>query len=941
MSTFLSKLFKPKWQNKNKAIRLEAVKLLQTNNEEDQEVLLSLAGNDPELDIRKTAIEKISATDALIKLHQNGDEKIKPLIEERLHTLANTQSLSIFDLITDLTLLTDMIVAASNPDTFINGLARIEEPQALLTIENKGKTSRIRQAAAELLESEKELKELTQSVKSKDKGVYQIVKVKLERIRERQKQTAHLESQVKLLVESITELANTENLNLYDSKLESITQRWASAKTTATESQLKCFDEAASRCQTRAQTLIDEQKAALEAELLAKAGGDDQQATLLTLEETLNQFRDSPASTQEFSALDAIVKTQENRWIEATRHSSVDKSQARHYQVLMGELRSYLKALRALADQNDTLSELIAGIKLAKEDASKLSKLNLTLSKSIQGIDWPSAFAQPEILTEANQALGVTQQVKQKLQQNSAELTSQLEQKLQRLDASLEEKQIKGSSRIVKEIQSLLSQLNSRESDKFHTQLSLRTKQLNELRDWQGFASTPRQTELCEAMERLSEQTLPPQDKAKKIKDMQMEWKSLGGASDDALWLRFKTASDLAYEPCKAYNSEQGVLKSNNLDKRKMLIEQLTQFVENNDWENADWKAADQINRKAREEWRAAFPVDHKANRPIQKQFNGLLDALDKHLDAERASNLALKEQVVEKATALITHEPLDQAIESAKSLQKAWQDIGITEHKKDRVLWKAFRLACDQVFARRDQARETRREEADSAIQAAQALTTQMKSFVADASSLSADALKSALDDFRKQNKQLPGLPRKAAEQHSALFDSLVGNIKDLIRAEQNKLRYAQWQEATRKLAILRQRHLAQDASQDSELDSQFKSRMAIKPEIETRMKESWISLKAGALSASKILTTETTRQLCIRCEIAAGLDSPEQDKELRMQLQVTRLSEGMSSGDHLSREEQLTLLLSDWFSSVGLSDDEQTEFDTRIQACIDQLFA
>ena len=171
---------------------------------------------------------------------------------------------------------------------------------------------------------------------------------------------------------------------------------------------------------------------------------------------------------------------------------------------------------------------------------------------------------------------------------------------------------------------------------KIHQQLNLRIKQLNELRDWQGYAATPRQEELCELMERLAEQNIPPQDKAKKIKAMQSEWKTLGGAADEQLWQRFKTASDKAYEPCKVYFNEQTALKSNNLKRRETLITQLETFISENDWEHADWKAADQINRKAREEWRSAFPVDHKQNRPLQQRFNQLLSQLDEHLAGER-----------------------------------------------------------------------------------------------------------------------------------------------------------------------------------------------------------------------------------------------------------------------------------------------------------------
>ena len=43
MANFLSKLFKPKWQSKHTATRLEAIKDLNLQTEEDQKILFSLA----------------------------------------------------------------------------------------------------------------------------------------------------------------------------------------------------------------------------------------------------------------------------------------------------------------------------------------------------------------------------------------------------------------------------------------------------------------------------------------------------------------------------------------------------------------------------------------------------------------------------------------------------------------------------------------------------------------------------------------------------------------------------------------------------------------------------------------------------------------------------------------------------------------------------------
>src|SRR5690606_42143204 len=55
---------------------------------------------------------------------------------------------------------------------------------------------------------------------------------------------------------------------------------------------------------------------------------------------------------------------------------------------------------------------------------------------------------------------------------------------------------------------------------------------LQELRDWQGFVTQPKQIELCERMEYLAEQSLDPQLKANRIKELQTEWRALGRSEE-------------------------------------------------------------------------------------------------------------------------------------------------------------------------------------------------------------------------------------------------------------------------------------------------------------------------------------------------------------------------------------------------------------------------
>jgi len=936
MATFLSKLFKPKWQNKNKNIRLEAIESLDINLEEDQIILLDLAENDTDLSVRSKVISKLSNSLQLIELHKKAKPDTLPAIEQRLYELANAQSLTLFDLILDIKLLTEMIIKSENPDTFIRGLARIEDPEALYDIATASKTNKIRQAAAELIESADQLTRLSVAAKSKDKSVYHIAKSKLAKLKAQQEtQNAQQETLGKLL-QSIEEHARTESSKLFKAKLNSLIVRWDELKKDADTAQQQRFNIASAICAEKQQQLNKEKTQKEENEKLIQTGGDEQEATLFTLSDTLKRFRAEPASTHDISALDALIKTQETRWIEATRQIKVEKNQNKHYQLLMTELRQYFTALKSFNENTAAIESLVNDIKAPSKDQKRFDQNTNILKRKLHIIDWPESYAIPALLLKSKEALGYSAEIKQQFAEDAKAVQTKVAKLIEKMDQSLEDRQIKQSHKIHKEIQRLLSQIGAKQGESFHNQLILRVKQLNELRDWQGYASNPRQQELCESMERLAERNMEPREKADQIKAIQKEWKSLGGSSDQSLWLKFKEVSDKAYEPCQAFFDEQNNLKKSNIEKRSKLVEQLNDFILNNDWTNANWKAVETINKQARIEWKEAYPVDFKANKSLQNQFNDLLTKFDEQLNTERSKNIALKNDIVEKAKSLISHEDLEQAINQAKSLQQDWQKIGITSHKEERALWKAYRDACDQIFARRDEVKNKRKEEIEDSIKQSENFCTEIETFASSASSLSLNEAKAKLTDFRQQYKQLPSLPRKPLEAQQLRYESALKIIKQAISVQENEQVLLEWEEVQRKSTICRVYYFnnKNGVEQDlTALDESFTSKVELSKSTELALKSLWISIKAESLKNDTVLTLDQARSLCIGCEVAASIDSPEEDKELRMQLQVNRLSIGMSSAnDHQSREDQLNSLLLDWYLKVGLSTEEFTSLEERV---------
>lgn len=965
MATFLSKLFKPKWQSKHWETRKEALETLDEFKADDLAILTQLAETDPHSEIQQAAIQKISDTSTLIKLHKKAKDSAKEALEKRLYQLATAQSLSIFDLILDQDLLTEMITKAHQAESYIRGLARIENPQVLFTIASQSRNAQIRQAAAELIETEKELNDLFAHAKNKDKTVFQITKNKLAALRSLAQQKTEQEQQVSKLLSDLDTLHNTEALQHFDARLSHLDKQWQAVKSFATDDQLKTYNKLWPECEQKRDSLI-ETKAESEppqAETIQiKENNDEIDATLAAIDSTLSRFQTQAAKPTEVSALDALIKTQENRWLEASKEAEVSKTHQKHYADGMLQLRHYIKSMRHFIEHQDDLS---ASITLLK-DSKSLSPIELEqqrkqLNQSIKDIDWPVLFLQPDLLKQAQDALKLSKERKQELIVQQKKIEAIITQQIEKMDSALEEKQIKQAAQQLKDIQANLSQLEKRQADKFQQGLALRINQLNELRDWQGYVSTPKQEELCEAMEKLAETHIDPNDKADKIKQMQQEWKALGGTGNQALWQRFKTAADKAFEPCALFFGEQKQLKEANLNKRKTLLDQLKGYLSSIDWEAAgshnshpswkteDWKTAAKINRQAKQEWKDAFPVDFKQNKPFQTEFSKLIDQFDEHLEKERQHNISLKQSIVEKAQALAESDDIEAGIQAVKLLQEQWQKIGITHHKADRKLWAEYRSACDSLFEKRNQAREEKRSELDQLIQQANDTSQRISADAESAATKTKDELKATLSNFRHSLKSLPDLPHKVKEKISQQIQTSIDKIEKHIKQKDFEAKQQAWQEMARKSDIIKKIYRDVYSSQKnaaepswSSLEDEFNSQQVLPAATEKQFDLVWENLKAGSTSDLHVLNEEQARELCIAGEIAAGIDSPETDKSLRMQLQVSRLSEGLASGsENISREDKLEALLHDWYLSVLDFNSDIASYENRIETAKQQLFA
>lgn len=731
-----------------------------------------------------------------------------------------------------------------------------------------GLTAGIRSEAAEALTEKATLQRVQKLAKGKDKGVYQIVRQKLQRIRDDEDRQRKLAETIQTIVRHAVEQARSDDTKLFEARLDALLQKWADVETQASQEQTTEFLQAVHQCRERLREMQAEKD-----QLRHQQEQKSQRAeTLSLLEDTLDELKhQDPDLEPSLASLDALQKTQENRWLEATRDTQVEKQEQKTYENLMQSLRSYISAVKRLGQHRDEIMTLQATDSSDTDDSKQTDQASAIL----ETVDWPRDFRRPTLLDALNRLAGKPRPAKTNKPDSEEQkaLADSLRQVLDKLEEALESKQLKESRQHFKAAQQLAKGLDHRHGKSLQPRMHLLGGQLRELTDWQGFATRPKQESLCEQMEYLANQPMEPEAKAERIKELQNEWRGLGGSSDRDLWSRFKQASDQAYEPCKAYFSAKSGLKQANLETRKTICDQLGTFLDNADWNNIDWKAAERIHQTAREEWKAAWPVEFRDNRPVQKRFDDLLKQLEAPLDTERRKNEALKQGIVERAEALIEHEPLGDAMSQAKALQTEWTSIGITRHREDRKLWQAFRKACDQIFARRDARKNEQEQLSREADEKAGPVLEACQSAGSDSSLDVLEATLAELDSLR--NEPLSAGSKERVSQERSRLSGLVST------------RQLQDQIDTWKTWI--------NARSSSTLDSEA-------------LPQHWAGLAADVGQPDPV-------ELVIRAEILAEVPSPAEDQGRRMEIQVQRLAEGMGNASSDSdKSRQLEMLVANW---------------------------
>jgi hypothetical protein len=298
--------------------------------------------------------------------------------------------------------------------------------------------------------------------------------------------------------------------------------------------------------------------------------------------------------------------------------------------------------------------------------------------------------------------------------------------------------------------------------------LHIRVQELRDTDEWKRWSNVPRLEALCAQMEGLlilEDLKQASQD----LRALQAEWKSIGGASkekSEALWSRFKKASDQVYERCKVHFAQLDEERAGNLKKKEELCARVEALAD-----STEWKETAETIKALQEEWKGIGHVPKEQSDAIWQRFRGACDKFFERrkahfaqMDDERAGNLKRQEALCVRVEALADSTDWKGAAEDIKAAQAEWKELGPAPKDQADAIWQRFRGACDKFFERRKAHFAQQDDERAANLKAKEGLCTlaeELAGLDGEARAANADKVK----QLEAQWKELGAVPRDDAD--------------------------------------------------------------------------------------------------------------------------------------------------------------------------------
>ena len=309
----------------------------------------------------------------------------------------------------------------------------------------------------------------------------------------------------------------------------------------------------------------------------------------------------------------------------------------------------------------------------------------------------------------------------------------------------------------------------------------------SEAREYDFKKNLELKTKLCEAAEKLAEET-DVISAFHQLQKLHQEYREIGPVSKDLreeMWNRFKNASTVINKRHQQHFEGIRAREEENLAKKTALCEKVEAIAAEENKGSGDWERHTKEIIELQSEWKTIGFAPQKMNVKIFERFRaacddffgrkaeyfrGLKDTFKENADKKRA--------LIEKAKALQDSTEWKSTGDKLINLQKEWKTIGMVPKKLGDQLWEEFLGACNKFFEARNAATAGTRGEEQANLEKKRDVIARLKLVTEEAS----DNLQETVQQLVAEYQAIGHVPfrekDKLYEEYHAVLDKLYKEL-------------------------------------------------------------------------------------------------------------------------------------------------------------------
>ncbi|GLX82256.1 DUF349 domain-containing protein [Thalassotalea eurytherma] len=905
-----SKFFKAKWQSKDEATRLSAVKQeLDQTNSDDIKILKDIAFNDSSDAVRITALKKLNSATLYWQLVYSDRDAIKQLalqnIEKNFLTqqpeLSSQQKLAFLGLTKKTSLVESWYQLEQDSAVQTALFDRLNKPSFLYTAFINANSAELQLQIIEPVADVSLLEKCAK--KSTYDNVLSVINDKISAIKLAKEKPEQVKKDAQLTLSMLLALKEQADYAKVLSKREQLDSQWqriVSDFSCLSENDQQTFSDKhqviveqldkafAVKAEAHQQALIAKQ---LEEQKLEQQGAIEGHIKIID-QSIANAIFESNVLDEE------AINKQCNELQKLIDDAILDEKLKQTYARQLSAERKKLDQIPVIAQSVSDATHLVAriaqlAVPTSMNEFNDRAEIYRQWSADWRAMEKRSAGVLPESLKQAHQE--IKEQWRSALapfEKEQTQLLNQVFKKLSDVKRLIRIGKYNASFGVYKHAKGLYEQLTEQQKAKVSRDYEQVSEKIADLSDWEHYVATPRKQELLEEVKAIARN--PHNDlshQANLVKSYRKTWNSLGHAEEtqeQALNDAFNEACEQAFAPCRTFFEEQEKQRDNHYAQRVEVINQLKELSASiND--EMDMAALDKQYAQLKKRWQTAGDVDRKRYQVLLDDYRGACKPINDAINHFQHKQASAKNELINHAKELLALEDAFAAANQVKTLQKSWKDIGFAGKNQENKLWQAFRKVNDEIFAKRDAVKQTQQDQNKQLMGDAQ---QRIEALVEQANASEQESeLKTIALQLTEVKQSLPA----RSPQTKTLSKSIADHVKKINDKAANLRKGKQQRQWTSLFAII-----AQYIEQGIEV-TDIEGFDSLPGKWQRKLQESTHSQ-----------TIADRNEATLTIEILAGVESPSEFQARRLEVQVSLMQSQMTSGGQVN----LTAQFFDWLT-------------------------